>query len=209
MRKYYAMRKYYFIGPLLLLFNIAHAPSANAQILASPVFDVANNVIGGIAKVVANASRAIREDILPWQERISKVQTFFRKASQKVNVVVKNLQMVNDLIELENKINKLFSKSIQDLDRAESFEDKWKHRIILYQIYKQSLDIFNVFDIAIQEQGTMDDENRIILVRDSLKKARRVYTSLRVAVRRTNKAFYNIERTKKELEVFDRLFGDP
>ena len=54
----------------------------------------------------------------------------------------------------------------------------------------------------------MDDENRIILVRDSLKKARRVYTSLRVAVRRINKEFASIEKTKKELEVFDRLFGD-
>ena len=116
--------------------------------------------------------------------------------------------MVNDLIALENKINKLFSTSIQNLDQAESFEEKWKHRIILYEVYKESLNIFNVFDISIQEQGTMDDENRIILVRDSLKKARRVYTSLRVAVRRINKEFAKIEKTKKELEVFDRLFGD-
>ena len=202
------MKRLCLLSALILFFNIAYAPTINAQLLASPVIDVANNAIGAIAKVVANASRAIREDILPWKDRISKVQEFFQKASQKVNVVIKNLGMVNDLIAMENKINKLFSSSIQKLDQAESFEEKWKHRIILYEIYKESLDLFNVFNIAIQEQGTMDDENRIILIRDSLKKARRVYTSLRVAVRRVDKEFAKIERTKKELEVFDRLFGD-
>ena len=202
------MKRLSLLSILVLFFNVAYAPNVNAQLLASPVIDVANNAIGAIAKVVANASRAIREDILPWKDRISKVQQFFQQASQKVNLVVKNLAMVNDLIALENKINKLFSTSIQKLDRAESFEEKWKHRIILYEVYKESLNIFNVFDISIQEQGTMDDENRIILVRDSLKKARKVYTSLRVAVRRVNKEFTKIEKTKKELEVFDRLFGD-
>jgi len=44
-------------------------------------FDVANNVIGGIQKVVMTASKAVREEILPWKERISKVQDFFKKAS--------------------------------------------------------------------------------------------------------------------------------
>jgi len=203
------MKKILVLFPLIFFLQIVHAPSLEAQILASPVFDIANNAIGAIGKVVAKASKAIREEILPWHERISKVQEFFRQASEKVNIVVTNLQMVNDLIEMENKINRLFDKSIQDLDQAENFADKWKHRVILHQVYKESLAIFNLFDITIQEQGTMDDENRILLIRDSLKKARKVYTAMRVAVRRTNKVFTNLERTKKELEVFERLFGHP
>jgi len=194
---------------LIAVFQVAHAPTIEAQILASPVIDVANNAVGAIGKVVAQTARAIREDILPWKERISKVQDFFRQASEKVNVVVTNFAMVNDLIEMENKINRLFDRSIQGLDQAENFEEKWKYRVMIHEVYRESLSLFNVFDIAQYEQGTMDDENRIILIRETLKKARRVYTSLRVAVRRVNKAFADVARTKKELEVFERFFGDP
>ena len=168
---------------LIAVFQVAHAPTIEAQILASPVIDVANNAVGAIGKVVAQTARAIREDILPWKERISKVQDFFRQASEKVNVVVTNFAMVNDLIEMENKINRLFDRSIQGLDQAENFEEKWKYRVMIHEVYRESLSLFNVFDIAQYEQGTMDDENRIILIRETLKKARRVYTSLRVAVR--------------------------
>lgn len=203
------MKKLVSLFCLTLLFHIAHAPTMKAQILASPVIDVANNTIGAVGKVVAQTARAIREDILPWKERISKVQEFFRQASEKVNVVVTNLAMVNDLIEMENKINRLFDRSIQGLDQAENFEDKWKYRVILHEVYRESLSVFNVFDIAQHEQGTMDDENRIILIRETLKKARGVYTSLRIAIRRVNKAFADVSKTKKELEVFERVFGDP
>jgi len=182
---------------LFAVFQVAHAPPMKAQILASPVIDVANNAIGAIGKVVAQTARAIREDILPWKERISKVQDFFRQASD------------NDLIEMENKINRLFDRSIQGLDQSENWEDKWKYRVMIHEVYRESLSVFNVFDIAQYEQGTMDDENRIILIRETLKKARQVYTSLRVAVRRVNKAFAEVNKTKKELEVFERVFGDP
>jgi len=194
---------------LVSILQVAHAPKAEAQILASPVFDVANNAIGTIGRVVARTARAIREDILPWKERISKVQEFFRQASEQVNVVVTNLAMVNDLIEMENKINQLFDRSIQGLDQAEYFEEKWKYRVMIHEVYSESLALFNIFDIAQYEQGTMDDENRIILIRETLKKSRKVYTSLRVAVRRVNKAFAEVAKTKKELEVFERVFGDP
>lgn len=204
------MKKLSLLTSLLLLFNIAQAPTLEAQILASPVFDVANNAIGAIAKVVANLSRAIREDILPWKERVSKIQDFFKKASERVSIVVKNLQMVNDLIEKEKAIQQLFNNTIQLLDASEDFEDKWKHRWILAQLYLKATEVFKLFDIATKEkQGIMDDENRIILIRDSLKRLRKIHTAMKVAIRRTNRSIYRIERTKKELMVFDRVFGEP
>ena len=96
---------------LTFFFQVANAPTMQAQ-LASPVFDVGNNLIGGIQKVVMTASKAIREEILPWKERISKVQDFFKKASETVNVVIRNLKMTHDLIETEEKINRLFTLSL-------------------------------------------------------------------------------------------------
>ena len=192
---------------LLLYFNVVHAPNMNAQILASPVFDVANNLVGGIQKVVMTASRAIREEILPWKERISKVQDFFKKASETVNVVIKNLKMTHDLIETEKKINRLFNQSVEQINESENVLQKWKYQWILGQLYWESRNIFGAFDLAHTEgQGVMDDEGRIRIIQNTLKEARSVYRAMRATIRRANRATYKFQRQKRELEVFNRLF---
>ncbi len=192
---------------LIFFFHIAKAPTMQAQ-LASPVFDVGNNLIGGIQKVVMTASKAIREEILPWKERISKVQDFFKKASETVNVVIRNLKMTHDLIETEKKINRLFNRSIDQINESENVLQKWKYQWILGQLYWESRNIFGAFDLAHTEgQGVMDDEGRIRIIQQTLKEARSVYRAMRATIRRANRATYKFQRQKRELEVFNRLFG--
>lgn len=196
-----------FLG-LTFVFNVGHAPTMQAQILASPVFDVANNLIGGIQKVVMTASKAVREEILPWKERISKVQDFFKKASETVNVVIRNLKMTHDLIETEEKINRLFNQSIQQINASENVLQKWKYQWILGQLYWESRNIFGAFDLAHTEgQGIIDDEGRIRIIQNTLKEARSVYRTMRATIRRANRATYKFQRQKRELEVFNRLFS--
>ncbi len=193
---------------LIFFFQVANAPTAEAQILASPVFDVGNNLIGGIQKVVMTASKAIREEILPWKERISKVQDFFKKASETVNVVIKNLKMTHDLIETEEKINRLFTRSIDQINASENVLQKWKYQWILGQLYWESRNIFGAFDLAHKEgQGIMDDEGRIRIIQQTLRQARTIYRAMRTTIRRANRATYKFQRQKRELEVFNRLFG--
>jgi len=202
------IKRYTAIFCLLLISNLTYAPTLKAQILASPVFDVANNVIGGIQKVVMTASKAIREEILPWKERISKVQDFFKKASETVNVVIKNLKMTHDLIETEKKINRLFTRSIDQINESENVLQKWKYQWILGQLYWESRNIFGAFDLAHTEgQGIMDDEGRIRIIQNTLKEARSVYQAMRATIRRANRATYKFQRQKRQLEVFNRLFG--
>lgn len=202
------IKRYTAIFCLLLISNMTYAPSLKAQILASPVFDVANNAIGGIQKVVMTASRAIREEILPWKERISKVQDFFKKASETVNVVIRNLKMTHDLIETEKKINRLFTRSIEQINESENVLQKWKYQWILGQLYWESRNIFGAFDLAHTEgQGIMDDEGRIRIIQNTLKEARSVYQAMRATIRRANRATYKFQRQKRQLEVFNRLFG--
>ena len=201
-------KRYLLLLGLTLFFNVGHAPTMQAQILASPVFDVANNAIGGIQKVVMTASKAIREEILPWKERISKVQGFFKKASETVNVVIKNLKMTHDLIETEKKINRLFNRSIEQINESENVLQKWKYQWILGQLYWESRNIFGAFDLAHTEgQGIMDDEGRIRIIQNTLKEARSVYRAMRATIRRANRATYKFQRQKRQLEVFNRLFG--
>ena len=202
------IKRYTAIFCLLLISNMTYAPSLNAQILASPVFDVANNAIGGIQKVVMTASRAIREEILPWKERISKVQDFFKKASETVNVVIRNLKMTHDLIETEKKINRLFTRSIDQINTSENVLQKWKYQWLLGQLYWESRNVFEAFEISHKEHySIMDDEGRIRIIRQSLQDARNIYRAMRATIRRANRATYKFQRQKRQLEVFNRLFG--
>ena len=53
----------------------------------------------------------------------------------------------------------------------------------------------------------MDDEGRIRIIQQTLKEARSVYRAMRATIRRANRATYQFQRQKRELEVFNRLFG--
>ena len=202
------LKKHLILFGCLCFFNTGYTPTMQAQILASPVFDVGNNLIGGIQKVVMTASKAIREEILPWKERISKVQDFFKKASETVNVVIKNLKMTHDLIETEKKINRLFTRSIEQINESENVLQKWKYQWILGQLYWESRNIFEAFDLSHKENySIMDDEGRIRIIQQSLKEARGIYRAMRATIRRANRATYKFQRQKRQLEVFNRLFG--
>ena len=140
-------------------------------------------------------------------EKISKVQEFFKVASDIVSAVVKNLKMTKELIEVEKDIIKLYMRSLERLDEAEDFKDKWKYRWILGQLFLEAQQIFELFDLATQQnKGIIDDKGRIQLIKHSLKEAKRIKRSMYATVRRTNRHLYAIKRQQKELEVFTNLF---
>ena len=140
-------------------------------------------------------------------EKISKVQDFFKVASDIVSAVVKNLKMTKELIEVEKDIIKLYMRSLERLDAAEDFTDKWKYRWILGQLFLEAQQVLELFDLATQQnKGIIDDKGRIQLIKHSLKEAKRIKRSMYATVRRTNRHFYAIKRQQKELEVFTNLF---
>jgi len=140
-------------------------------------------------------------------EKISKVQEFFKVASDIVSAVVSNLKMTKELIEVEKDIIKLYQRSLERLDEAEDFTDKWKYRWILGQLFLEAQQVFELFDLATQQNmGIIDDKGRIELIKHSLKEAKRIKRSMYATVRRTNRHIYAIKRQQKELEVFTNLF---
>ena len=142
-------------------------------------------------------------------ETISKVQEFFRTASEIISAVVANLKMTKELIETEKEIFELYTRYLQRLDESEDFEDKWKYRWILGQLFLEANQIFEVFDIATQENmGIIDDKGRIQLIKQTLIKAKSIKKSLRATMRRANQQVYQVKRQQKELEVFTNLFDN-
>ena len=108
----------------------------------------------------------------------------------------------------DEEVNQLFNRSIEQINESENVLQKWKYQWILGQLYWESRNIFGAFDLAHTEgQGIMDDEGRIRIIQNTLKDARSVYRAMRATIRRANQATYKFQRQKRQLEVFNRLFG--
>ena len=196
----------YLVGSLLLQFSFLSTSTAQ---LASPVIDPANNTKGAIIKAVEQVSRTIREDILPFKESISKAQSFFKEAKQTVNIVIRNLQLTKQLIEMEAKISSLFLTSLSLVDEAENIPAKWKHRWRLAQLWYESREVLEVFDLAyINERGILDDQQRITLITETLARLRKVYSAMKVSVRRTQQLEMKIRLKQRELASFEDFFRE-
>jgi len=154
---------------------------------------------------VSTSIKAILEN--GFIEKISKVQEFFKVASEVISKVVSNLKMTQELIQTEKDIFQLYKRYIDRLDKADNFKDKWKYRWILGNLLLEANQLFEVFDIATQRNmGIIDDKGRIELIKSTLKEAKRVKKAMTSTIRRANRQIYRIQRQQKELEVFTNLF---
>ncbi len=172
------------------------------------VIDGEHNATTKIEALTETAATGLKQFFeSPFIEKISKVQTFFKDASQLVSKIVQNLRMTRQLIETEKEIYELFIRSLDQIDKAEDFAGKWRYRWILLQLFNESTRIFEVFDIATQQNmGIIDDKGRILLIKKALKQAKTVKSAMKTTVRRTNRAWYKLKRNQKEFETFAKLF---
>ena len=196
------MGKLYTIIIALLFFAI------RGQAQVTTVIDGQHNATTKIEALTETAATGLKQFFeSPFIEKISKVQTFFKDASQLVSKIVQNLRMTRRLIETEKEIYELFVRSLDQIDKAEDFAGKWRYRWILLQLFNESTRIFEVFDIATQQNmGIIDDKGRILLIKKALKQAKAIKSAMKVTVRRTNRAWYKLKRNQREFEVFAALF---
>lgn len=171
-----------------------------------------------IMEEVQVASQAINTRVTAFVGNIKDVQEFMSKASMIVNGVVKNVQMVRKIIEVEKDIAKLVNQSIDiisspkdaDGDGEDDFEflDKWKHIQILLAISSEATNVFDLFKNMIEEDATiMDDKGRLTLIRDAYKDATRIRATIRAQLRRINKEVYQYRRLKKEIKIYEEFFS--
>ena len=195
-----------FVATLFICFGLSIA--AVSQVTA--VIDPNHNATTRIEALTETAATGLKQFFeSPFIEKISKVQTFFKDASQLVSKIVQNLRMTRQLIETEKEIYELFVRSLDQIDKAEDFAGKWRYRWILLQLFNESTRIFEVFDIATQKNmGIIDDKGRILLIKNALKQAKTVKASMKATVRRTNRAWYKLKTKQREFETFSKLFKE-
>lgn len=194
----------FFVSTLLFLY----APNNIVTAQVTTVRDAEHIKTSTVETYTASISTSIKALIENGLiEKISKVQEFLKVASDIISKVVANLKMTKELIQVEKDINQLFIRSLDQLDQAEDFKDKWKYRWILSQLFLEAIRVFEIFDIAtLQNRGIIDDKGRIELIKFSLKEAKRIKKAMKSTIRRTNQHFYKLKRQQKELEVFTKLF---
>ena len=110
-----------------------------AQVTA--VIDNQHNATTTIEALTETAATGLKQFFeTPFIENISKVQTFFKEASQLVSKIVQNLRMTRQLIETEKEIYELFVRSLDQIDKAEDFAHQ------LTSLFKESLHFGNLFN---------------------------------------------------------------
>ena len=192
--------------------------SANLAVSQVAVKDKKHREWSKIMEEVQVASQAINTRVTAFVGNIKDVQEFLSKASMVVNGVVKNLQMIREIIEIEKDITKLVNGSIEiisspkdaDGDGEDDFEflDKWKHIQILLAIAAEADNIFDLFKNIIEEDSTiMDDKGRLTLIRDAHKDALRIRATIRAQLRRINREIYQYQRLKKEIKIYEEFFS--
>ena len=183
-----------------------------------PVKDKKHRKWSKIMEEVQVASQAINTRVTAFVGNIKDIQEFLSKASMVVNGVVKNVQLVRKIIEIEKDIAKLVNQSIEiisspkdaDGDGEDDFEflDKWKHIQILLAISSEATNVFDLFKNVIEEDATiMDDKGRLTLIRDVYKDATRIKATIRAQLRRINKEVYQYRRLKKEIKTYEEFFS--
>lgn len=208
------MRKLLLPPLLTILFQIIPLPMATSQV---PTVDYFGRWLSRTTSIVQQASQFIKETAEPLVDTFKNVQRFFQKAHTIVNKVIKNMQLIERIIDTHKDIRQLYATSIavlngpQDLneDGIDDFDflDKWKHAQILLALSTEATGVFGLFTTLVEDDAlTLDDSGRIAFLTDTHRGLIRIKAAMRLQLRRVNREIYQYRRLEKEIEVFEKFF---
>lgn len=194
---------------LMILFCFSASEEVTVLQAQSLVIDAKHTAAKGIQAFWAVSSAAFKRLIeSPAWKKISEVQEFLQDASTIISKVVKNLKMTKELIAIEEEIYESLRAYYSLLQEAENFPTKFIHHRSLLELWYEAGKIFEVFDFAsIQRRAVLNDEGRIILIKDALIRAKQIRSSMRIIMKKARKDLLIYQKRQKDLEGFTKLFG--
>ena len=210
------MRKTFLILLFTLSFQLVNAPHAGA--VTWPVADYLGRWLTKTTVTIQQAANWIHHTTAPFIKTFEGVQKFFQKAKKVVNGVLKNMRMVEDIVELEKEIRELYGKTVASINAPRDtdgdgvddfhFLDKWRHVEILLALVKETTGVFEIFSNVIGEGATeMDDKGRIKFIRKVRDDLRKIRSAMRVEIRRINRKIYAFGRLEREVKLYKKLFS--
>ena len=170
-----------------------------------------------IQKKVEAANTLIETKVVLVVEKIEKIQDYAQKAHTIVNGVVKNVQMVNQIIKTEKEIVERVQQTIEQLNTPLPSDlgaidlaviDKWKHIQVLLAIGGQKESIFELFKNTLEDDAlVLDDKGRLNLIHQTYKEVQQIRIALRIEIRRINKQILRYTRKRREALVYKNFFS--
>ena len=207
------MKKILFIVLLILPLQLPFS-----QVPIGAVFDIPLAATNTITMISEQLHRFLLEDEEGFTSIIGDVQDFFDKARSKVNNMVKEMQTVRAIVDVQADIRELYSRTIEDINAPRDedldgqddliFLDKWKHIQILLAISQEATSVFELFESLIEDDTlTIDDKGRVVLIQQVYKDLLRMRSAMRAHIRRINRQIYTYSKTKREILAFEALFS--
>ena len=170
-----------------------------------------------IQKKVEAANTLIQTKVVLVVEKIEKIQDYAQKAHTIVNGVVKNVQMVNQIIKTEKEIAERVQEAIDRLNTPLPSDlgaidlaviDKWKHIQVLLAIGGQKDSIFELFKNTLEDDAlVLDDKGRLNIIQQTYKEVQQIRIALRIEIRRINRQILKYTRKRQEALVYKNFFN--
>ena len=201
---------------ILLIGMLSISQNISAQVRVADYF---GRYLSKVTSTVQQASQVISEIAEPLVNTFQTVQSFFVKAETVVNGVIKNMKLIQDIVDLHQDIQEYYTETIDILNSPRDTDhdgeddlnwlDKWKHLNILLALVKESTAGFELLNNLVQDDAlTMDDYNRVELLKDTRQFLLKVKTAIRIERRRINREVLHFGRLERERNTFDAFFNN-
>lgn len=192
---------------LVFLLYTGMNPAPYAQV-ATPVIDDEHNGTTAVELGTKTTSTLLKSAFtVPFFEKISKVQTFLKKASRLISAVVANLKMTRQLVEEEQRIYEFYTYCTGKIATSEDLPNRWKYNKVIVELFRESVKVFEIFDLATENDiAVIDDRGRIALIKEALYRVRKIRRGMHATLQRANNAIFKYRRKKRELEFFKKVF---
>ena len=101
-------------SPFICFFCLIFVSNSHSQV---PVADFWGRTLSKTTSVIQQASEVINNIAQPLVNTFGEVQDFFKKAETFVNGVIKNMRIVQDIVDLEADISEYFDTAIEEINR--------------------------------------------------------------------------------------------
>ena len=193
-------------------------PEVQTQVPVGVVFDNPLLTPNSVVLIAETLMQFLLKKERGFAGLISDVNDFFSIASTLVNGVIKNMQMIRSIVDLNQDIIELYQKTITaintPLDNGDGtvddldYLDKWKEIQILLAIIQQSQSVFELFTALIEDDTlTIDDKGRVQLIHQTYKEMIQIRSALRLHIRRINRNIYAYKKQRREIRSFEALWN--
>jgi len=208
------------------LFQILSGGKSNHSLMAqTPTHDILTFKHSKLMKTFTQAAQRLITFSEPLINTISRAEEFLDKANTVVNGVIKNMQTIQRIIEIEKDINRYYLRSIDALSEIRdtgslttpngdtfdfSFINAVRHINIMLGLFKESVEGMDLLFEVIQREDNqlrLDDYNRMVLLLEVEKRLLKVRRAMRIEILRINREIYITQKLQRELQTFDSFFS--